>query len=109
MRTGATGSSSAACACSQRASAERTTQVEELCGGPRRFAPGHLARSSAIAREPIPTWRSFWKAANAGFFLPEAVSRPDCQPARLGSSRSRNQSIMSTRGFLRAIANACVR
>ena len=48
-------------------------------------------------------------AAKAGFFLPDAVRRPDCQPARLGSSLSRNQSIMSTRGFLRAIANACVR
>ena len=34
---------------------------------------------------------------------------PDCQPASVGSSRSRNQSIMSMRGFLRAIANACVR
>ena len=48
-------------------------------------------------------------AANAGFFLPVAVSSPDCQPARVGSSLSRNQSIMSMRGFLRAIANACVR
>ena len=35
----------------------------------------------------------FSYAANAGFFLPENVIRPDCHPLRLGSSLSRNHSI----------------
>ena len=56
-----------------------------------------------------PYGSSFWKAANAGFFLPAAVSRPDCQPAIVGSSLSRNQSIMSMRGFACANLNAWVR
>src|SRR2546423_7764250 len=37
------------------------------------------------------------------------AAEPDGQPPSLGSSLSRNQSIMSIRGFARAIANACVR
>jgi hypothetical protein len=41
--------------------------------------------------------------------LPLDVVSPDCHPASTGSSRTRNQSIMSMRGCLRAIANACVR
>ena len=48
-------------------------------------------------------------AVNDGFFFPAAVIRPDCQPLRFVSSLSRNQSIMSTRGFARAIAKACFR
>ena len=51
----------------------------------------------------------FVKAANAGFFAPRAVMSPDCHPSRFGSSFSRNHTIMSMRGFLRAIANACFR
>ena len=44
-------------------------------------------------------------AFQAGLCLPVAVESPDCQPAAtFGSSRTRNQSIMSMRGFLRAIA-----
>ena len=35
------------------------------------------------------------------------VRRPDCQPLMRGSSRTKNQSIMSMRGFFRAIAYAC--
>src|SRR5438067_6343600 len=50
----------------------------------------------------------FMKAENAGFFAPRTLIRPDCHPFRFGSSLSRNQSIMSMRGFFRAIANACV-
>ena len=40
---------------------------------------------------------------------PRAVMSPDCQPFGFGSSRSRNQSIMSMRGLAFAIPNACVR
>ena len=43
---------------------------------------------------------------NAGLCLPLAVMKPDCQPAPMFvSSRSMNQTMMSIRGFLRAIAN----
>ena len=42
---------------------------------------------------------------NDGFFAPWAVIKPDCQPAVLGSSCSRNQIIMSIRGFFFAIVN----
>ena len=45
-----------------------------------------------------------WKAANAGLRLPSQVSSPDCQPIRRCSSRTRNQSSIVTRGFLRASA-----
>ena len=41
--------------------------------------------------------------------LPRHGISPDCQPPRFGSSLIRNQSIMSMRGFLRAIAKACFR
>ena len=61
-----------------------------------RSAPGRAGSASPVA--------TLTKAFHAGFFLPDTVSRPDCQPPRVGSSRSRNQSIMSMRGFLRAIA-----
>ena len=49
------------------------------------------------------------KAANDGFLAPVAVIRPDCHPLRLGSSLSRNQSIIWMCGFARAIPKACVR
>ncbi len=63
--------------------------------------PGRAAYPALVARCS--------KAANDGFFTPLYVIRPDCQPERFGSSLSRNQSIMSIRGFFRAIPNACVR
>ena len=45
------------------------------------------------------------KALNAGFFLPAAVRKPDCQPMPMFvSSRSMNQTIRSIRGLARAIA-----
>ena len=40
---------------------------------------------------------------------PFHVSSPDCQPIRRCSSRTRNQSSIVTRGFLRASATDCVR
>ena len=48
----------------------------------------------------------------AGFRVPLAVRRPECQPSSIRarvSSRSRNQSIMSIRGWRLAIPKACVR
>ena len=46
------------------------------------------------------------KTLNDGFFLPAAVRKPDCHPMpRFVSSRSMNHTIMSMRGFARAIAN----
>ena len=60
---------------------------------PRRASRRRFARGG---RYP----RSFWNAANEGFFAPEAVSRPDCQPSPpRRSSRSRNQRNMSIRGW----------
>ena len=45
------------------------------------------------------------KTLNDGFFLPAAVRKPDCQPMPMFvSSRSMNHTIMSIRGFARAIA-----
>jgi len=45
------------------------------------------------------------KTLKEGFFCPEAVRKPDCQPIeRFVSSRSMNHTIMSMRGFARAIA-----
>ena len=60
-------------------------------------------RPEALLASDYP--RSFWNAANAGFFAPVAVSRPDCQPSLTPrrSSRSRNQRNMSIRGFFLAI------
>ena len=48
-------------------------------------------------------------AANAGFRSPEAETRPDCHRSGSGSSRRRNQSSMSIRGWARASANAWAR
>ena len=64
---------------------------------------GRARRAARRANQPLGKAR---KTLNAGFLCPVRVSRPDCQPPRRGSSRSRNQSIMSMRGFLRAIVNA---
>src|SRR5688572_2293733 len=50
-----------------------------------------------------------WNAVYDGFRVPDEVMKPDCHPAARGSSRRRNQSIMSILGCLRAIENACVR
>ncbi len=63
---------------------------------------GSAGSRPARAREAAASyWGRFANAANDGFFLPPMVISPDCQPPRFGSSLSRNQSIMSTRGFLR--------
>src|SRR5262249_8755493 len=73
---------------------------------------GRAAQSRANSRALRPPRRyvpRFWNALNEGFFAPLAVIRPDCQPFGFGSSRSRNQSIMSIRGFFRASVKACVR
>jgi glycosyltransferase involved in cell wall biosynthesis len=58
------------------------------------------ARGLPLPASPRGTLRN---AFQAGFFLPAGVSRPDCQPPRLGSSLMRNQRNMSMRGFARAI------
>ena len=53
----------------------------------------------AAPRRGLAASRARWNAANAGLRLPSTVSRPDCQPIRRGSSRTRNQSSIVTRGF----------
>ena len=60
--------------------------------------------SGSFTAEPL---RSFWHVQHettrlAGFSRPLAVIRPDCQPPSFRSSRTRNQSSMSIRGFARA-------
>jgi hypothetical protein len=67
------------------------------------FEPS-TAHSPAEARRRYQ--RSFWKARKAGFRAPRADITPDCQPVSRRSSRIRNQTSMSIRRVLRAIANA---
>ena len=62
-----------------------------------------------LAEKGLPLRAICMKRRERRLLLPVTRLSPDCQPARFGSSRRRNQSIRSMRGFLRAIANACVR
>jgi SAM-dependent methyltransferase len=89
-----------------RARLARAVAAREAPGGTLRELPCHggQARRYGTVAAAI-----FMKAANAGFFAPRAVIKPDCQPLRFGSSLSRNHSIMSMRGFFRAMPNACFR
>ena len=78
----------------RRAARGRPTSASSEAGA---AAPPRASRTRARGgRYP----RSFWNAAKEGFFAPEAVSRPDCQPSPpRRSSRSRNQRNMSIRGW----------
>ena len=84
-----------------------TSRSRSACSAMRRRSPWRTvsgARSRISCSYPRGIERN---ALQAGFFFPRAVSSPDCQFPTAGSSRTRNQSIMSMRGFFRAIANAC--
>ena len=71
----------------------------------RRVANSDKARAVIGTPERAAYGVSERKAAKDGLRFPPSVIRPDCQPPTPGSSLSRNQSIMSMRGFARAIAN----
>ncbi len=80
-----------------------TSRSRSACSATSRRPPSRRASGERSSPALGPRGTLMY-AFQAGLCLPVFVASPDCQPPRPGSSRTRNQSIMSMRGFLRAIA-----